>query len=55
MGVLERGLTPGRRQADAPTNRTGVVSRGVSLPAPWGWVVWLHAKIMNSTRYVEDT
>ena len=41
--------TPGRRQArvlTAPTNRVGMVSRGVSLPAPWEvGVAWLYAKI----------
>ena len=25
-----------------------VVSRGVSLPPPWGWVVWLRAKISRA-------
>ena len=39
--------TPGRRQADAPTNHA--VSRGVSLPAPWEvGVAWLDATICTS-------
>ncbi len=41
---LHEAPLAGCRQADAPTDRTVVVSRGVSLPAPWGRVVWLHAK-----------
>ena len=40
--VTSQAPTPGRRQADAPTNHARAVSRGASLPAPWGVeVAWL--------------